>query len=268
MRRIVLAAVGVLLLMVGLAEWQLCVLRADYQEGKVSGEVSVRPVALYLPFRQLFFSSSGGRIATAFHVARQPEAQDFVSSMRQAGLGFGMLRGVFLDPRAQMKWKNEAALEALTILVRMPWDEALSKEAFVLSAHLRNTLLHDASATLDEVRMIEDLLDLVTVRQGSGLVVGVHLNTVPTDERGAWRMGLQAVRLGLASCLNKAEQPLDAAWGALQSGFGQNWLYREWIAGWDSGLLQTVRTTRASADCQRLAARVLSMAVVAARSPQ
>lgn len=268
MRRICLAVICLLFLGVGFAEWQLRVLRADYQQGQVGGRAAVRVAAWYLPARQLFLTDPGAAIATAFHVARQPGAQDFPAAMRQAVLGLGMLRDIFLDSKVSMEWKNEAAFEALTLLVRMPWDDALAREALQLSVHLQTALLQEPSATLDEAQMVKDLLSLVAARQGRVVVPGVHSDTVPADEQDAWRRGLQSVRLGLARCVQIPEPSLAAAWAALDRGFGQNWLRQAWVAGWDSGLLQTIQAAHVSADCQRLAARFSFMAAVAVRLPQ
>nr|WP_315473871.1 hypothetical protein [uncultured Rhodoferax sp.] len=267
MRRIVFSSLCLLLFFVGLAEWQLGVLRADYRQGQVSGNASIRLGTLYLPVRQRLFSDPGAQIAVAFRVVRQSESQDFVFTMRQAGIGLGMLLEVFRDSDVNTEYQNEAAFEALILLTRMPWDEDFSQEASRLSAHLRGALSQNASATLDERQMIEEVLELVAVRQGAGRVPAVPPNTVSTDERKAWEMGLQAVRLGLASCLKTPEPPLNAAWAALERGFGQNWLRREWVAGWDAGLQQALHASRASADCQRLAARLSSMAIAVDRSP-
>jgi len=268
-RRICLAATCLIFLGVGFAEWQLRVLRADYQQGQVGGRAAVRVAAWYLPARQLLLTDPGAAIATAFHVARQqPSAQDFPAAMRQAGLGFGMLRDIFLDSKVSMEWKNEAAFEALTLLVRMPWDDTLAREASQLSMHLQTALLQEPSAMLDEAQMVKDLLSLVAARQGNVVVPGVGSDTVPADEQDAWRRELQSVRLGLARCVQAPEPSLEAAWTALDRGFGQNWLRQEWVAGWDSGLLQTIQATHVSADCQRLAARFSSMAAVAVRLPQ
>lgn len=267
MRRICWAAACLIFLGVGFAEWQLRVLRADYQQGKVGSLAAVRVTVWYLPARQLLLADPGVAIATAFHVARQPGAQDFPAAMRQAGLGLGMLRDIFLDSKVSIEWKNEAAFEGLTLLVRMPWDDALAREALQLSVHLQTALLQESSATLDEAQMVKDLLSLVAARQGRVVVPGVHRDTVSTDEQDAWRMGLQSVRLGLARCVQAPEPSLEAAWIALDRGFGQNWLRQSWVAGWDSGLLQTIQSTHVSAGCQRLAARFSSMAAVAARPP-
>jgi hypothetical protein len=221
-----------------------------------------------LPPRERLFHDPGAVIATAFHVARLPVEQDFVTSMRQAGMGFGMLRRIFLDPAAGQEWKNEAAFEALTLLVRMPWDEDLSKEASRFAVHLQDTLAQTQPATRDEQLMIDELLDLEAIRHGTYKKSAVALFTSPESERETWQVGLHTVRLGLASCLATPEPALDAAWAALGRGFGQGWFRREWTSGWDSGLLQTVQASRISTDCQRLAARVQSMAAVASLSHQ
>lgn len=221
-----------------------------------------------MPARQLLLTDPVAAIATAFHVARQPGAQDFPAAMRQAGLGLGMLRDIFLDSEVSIEWKNEAAFEALTLLVRMPWDDALAREALQLSVHLQTALLQEPSATLDEAQIVKDLLSLVAARQGRVVVPGVHSDTVPADEQDAWRRELQSVCLGLARCVQTPEPSLEAAWTALDRGFGQNWLRQAWVAGWDSGLLQTIQAAHVSADCQRLAARFSSMAAVAVRLPQ
>jgi hypothetical protein len=265
-RRIVFSSLFLLLFVVGLAEWQLGVLRADYQQGKVSGNASVRLGSLYVPVRQRLFSDPGAQIAAAFQVVRQSESQDFVSTMRQAGMGLGMLLEVFRGSDVNTEYRNEAAFEALILLARMPWDEDFSQEASRLSAHLRDALSQNSSATRDERQMIEEVLELVAVWQGTSRAPAVSSVTLPTDERKAWQVGLQVVRLALVSCLKTTEPPLDAAWAALDRGFGQNWLRREWVAGWDAGLQQTLHASRASADCQRLAARLSSMAVVVDRS--
>jgi hypothetical protein len=259
---------GLLVLVVGFSEWQLRTLRADYSHGRLSSDGAIRITELYLPTRERLFHDPGAVIATAFQVARLPGERDFVASMRQAGIGFGMLRRIFFDPATGLEWKNEAAFEALTLLVRMPWDEDLSKEASRLAVHLQDTLAQTPSATRDEQLMIEELLDLVAIRHGTHTKPAVVIFTSLEGKHETWQVGLHTVRLGLASCLATPEPALDAAWAALGRGFGQGWLRREWTSSWDSGLLQTVQASRISADCQSLAARVQSMAAVGSLSLQ
>ncbi|CAM8670961.1 hypothetical protein MCEMSEM18_02109 [Comamonadaceae bacterium] len=267
MRRRVVGVVGVLLLVVGFAEWQVQVVRTDYQEGRLSSTGSVRVVAPYLSMRQRLFADPGLVIATAFQLSRQPGHQDFVSSMRQAGHGFELFKSVFADPGTQSEWRNEASFQALTLLVRMPWDDELAREASGLSMHLREALARDATATPDERRMVEELQELVVMRHEGMPAVRKGLTDRPLDERDGWQKDLQELRLGLASCLKSPDPELKAAWSALERGFGRNWLHREWILGWDAGLLQTVQAARISADCMRLTTRVASMAQVASISP-
>jgi hypothetical protein len=257
----------VLLLAVGFAEWQVQVVRTDYQEGRLSGTGSVRVVAPYLFVRQRLFADPGLVIATAFQLSRQPGHQDFVSSMRQAGHGFELLKSVFADPGTQSEWKNEAVFQALTLLVRMPWDDELKKEASGLSMYLREELARNVTGTAEERRMVEELQELVVMRQEGMPALRKGLTARPLDERDGWQIGLHELRLGLASCLKFPDPELDAAWSALERGFGRNWLQREWISGWDAGLLQTVQAARTSADCMRLTTRVASMAQVASISP-
>lgn len=268
MLRIGVFLLGLLVLVVGFSEWQLRMLRADYSQGRLSDDGAVRIIKLYLPPRERLFHDPGSVIAAAFHVARLPGERDFVASMRQAGIGFGMLRRIFFDPSTGFEWKNEAAFEALTLLVRMPWDEDLSKEASLFAVHLQDTLAQTQSTTRDEQLMIEELLDLVARRHGTYTKSAVVTFTSPEGTHETWRVGLHTVRLGLASCLATPEPALDAAWAALGRGFGQGWLRREWTSSWDSGLLQTVQASRISTDCRRLAARVQSMAAVASLSLQ
>lgn len=267
MRRLAFAVVSALLFLVGFAEWQVRVVRAEYQEGRLSAAHSVRATALYLPARQLLFVDPGLVIATAFQLSRQPGPKDFVSSMRQAGQGLGLLRRVFLDPMTQSEWRNEAAFQALTLLVRMPWDSELARYASGLSMHLREALSRDNSATSDERLMIEELQELLAMRQTGMSAMESRQTAAPLDELGAWHIGLHELRLGFASCLKNPDPKLDAAWSALAIGFGQNWLRREWFWGWDAGLLQTVQASRTSADCERLAARAASMASMVSTAP-
>lgn len=259
MRRVVFAVLCALVLLVGFTEWQVRGVRTDYQDGRLSGANSVRLISLYLPARQLLFADPGLAIAAAFQLSRQPGPQDFVSSMRQAGEGFALLKSVFANPGTQSKWRNEAAFQALTLLVRMPWDDELKKEASGLSVHLREALARDTAASHDERQLIAELQELVAMRQEGRSSMRSLLTTAPLDERDAWRMGLHELRLGFASCLKYPDPTLDAAWSALERGFGQNWLRREWHLGWDAGLLQTVQASEASVDCKRLAARGASM---------
>ena len=267
MRRVVLGAIGALLIVGGLAEWRVHALRADYQEVRLSSASSVRMLSLYLPARQKLIADPGLAIATAFQISRQPGPKDYVSSMRQAGIGFGLLRQVFLDPDSQSEWKNDAAFQALTLLVRMPWDDKLVREASGLSMHLREALARDATATPDERRMVEELQELVTMRQEGVSALRKSVTAKPLGERDGWQMGLHDLRLGLAGCLKFPEPELDVAWSAIERGFGRNWLQREWISGWDAGLLQTVQAAQTSADCKRLATRIATMAQVASTSP-
>lgn len=267
MRRRVVAVVCVLLFLAGFAEWQVQVVRADYQEGRLSSTGSTRVIAPYSSARQQLFADPGLVIATAFQLSRQPGQQDFVSSMRQASHGFELLKGVFADPGTQSDWRNEAAFQALTLLVRMPWNDELVREASGLSMHLREALARDATATPDERRMVEELQELVAMRQGGLSAMRKSAIARALDERDGWQKGLQELRLGLASCLKSPDPELDAAWSALERGFGRNWLHREWVSGWDAGLLQTVQAAQTSADCKRLATRVATMAQVASISP-
>lgn len=224
--------------------------------------VHLSKVLRHLPFSSYMFDESRLDMIMAYHTLHEPQP-DFILMMANGGLALKMYKGVYEKNRDRNRqYSQDALLEILGQMVRMPWDQQLEAIASGYASALRN-LLSDRVISSEDIPLANELLALYFSRMDVTELANQHaaiadrldkeeLDPVLADAH----IFLRKTRMSLARCIHGA--PANAIWtekhnSGQQRVVTRDYLHRQYYHAWDVALVTTVVMASKNESCHTLA---------------